>query len=169
MKGLILGLVTACVLSVSAQNLMKNSDFTAPIVKGRVPAWNFWQAKGSKGTFTVDPKGNAGKPAGVIKNCQSGCIFQSVAVKTGEKYTFSMRASGPDGATIMVRYQDAAHQWTKGIAEPKTAFGKPGQDGWRDASITLTVPAKVAYIIPMFNSVNGKELKVAGARLEKAK
>lgn len=109
-----------------------------------VPAiwWN-WQRNGSHGTFSVaeNSKGPSGRGLVRLKGITSGCLAQTLPVKSGVHYLIEgyVRKYGSGVANISVRWKADTGKWNNLTSE--VIIGSNSDHGeWQRLSEVVTVP-----------------------------
>jgi hypothetical protein len=138
-------------------NLLQNGNFSAgqanvPQVNGAAdwqaagaPAhWSYWQATGSKGTFSQDNGTNSGNDqsgAARAAGVQNGCFTQRFDVKPGEMYAVlgKLKQVGQGVSWLRVRWQTPDNKFIDPISDVWLhSVGDP--QSWQKIEDLVTVP-----------------------------
>ena len=157
--------------SKSLKNRLKNPDFdttaaakpvlsAAPgsVMVKKLPSWETWQHKKSKGSFSLaEGKGIAGN-AMQIKNVSHGCAHQSVKIDPNSAYIVraSAKLSNRCGASLSVQWRNAQGKWCDHAMNVATSFNEDLGNGWKRATLVIrNVPENARYLSVMLNSYAG--------------
>lgn len=155
----------------SLKNLLSNPDFestaaaktvltAAPgsVMIKKLPCWETWQHKKSKGSFSLAERNGIGGNALQIKNVAHGCAHQSVKIDPNSAYI--VRASAKQinqcGASLSVQWRNAQGKWCDHAMNVATSFSEDLGNGWKRATLVIrNVPEKACYLSVMLNSYAG--------------
>lgn len=153
------------------KNLLKNPDFestaaakavltAAPgsVMIKKLPCWETWQHKKSKGSFSLAEGKGIGGNALLIRNVSHGCAHQSVKIDPNSAYIVraSAKLFGRCGASLSVQWRNAQGKWCDHAMNVATSFSEDLGNGWKRATLVIrNVPENARYLSVMLNSYAG--------------
>ena len=130
------GFESAAVKSTHQAGLAPDS-----IVIKKLPNWETWQPKFSKGTFTLAPgKGINGSNAAELDGVNRGTIHQAVQLKKTASYIVRAccKVEGKVHPGISVSWRDAKGKWCGQLAGLTGVFSEDLGNGWKRGTIVVT-------------------------------
>ena len=157
--------------SKSLKNLLRNPDFESsaaakPVLSAapgsvmvkKLPCWETWQHKKSKGSFSLAEGKGIGGHALQIKNVSHGCAHQSVKIDPNSAYIVraSAKLFNKCGASLSVHWRNAQGKWCDHAMNVATSFNEDLGNGWKRATLVIrNVPENARYLSVMLNSYAG--------------
>ena len=153
------------------KNLLKNPDFESTaaakavlspaagsVMIPKLPCWETWQHKKSKGSFSLaEGKGIVGN-ALLIKNVSHGCAHQTVKIDPNSAYIVraSAKVFNQCGASLSVQWRNAQGKWCDHAMNVAASFTEDLGNGWKRATLVIrNVPENARYLSVMLNSYAG--------------
>lgn len=146
-------------------NIINNGTVSPPpdcIEDTQLNGWQTWQyrepkrpARYSDGTFSLDRDCACKTPcAAKLTTVKEGSVLQSIPVKPGE--TYFVRASSllqnTCTATLSIMWRNSDMRWAARQMDKKENFDKKLENGWKEASVAVTVPKGVSYMTVLFEA-----------------
>lgn len=163
--------------SPNPENLVKNPGFEvaveqkkndlelAPdsVILKKLPNWETWQHKNSKGTFSLaEGKGIGGGNAIKLEGVSTGCAHQGIKINPNSAYIVraSAKTEGRAGGSLGIQWRNKDGIWCNHSLSLSSPFNEDIGNGWKRATIVVSsVPENTLYLSPMLNSAgsSGKD------------